>query len=69
MPLQIGKILEDFKMNLQSMQLRKTSHFAHAIMSILFFPWVIVWVVCAINNSNYNANIQVVHAIQSAAKQ
>jgi hypothetical protein len=53
-------------MNIQSMQYRKTSHFAHAIMTILFFPWVLVWVVCAVNNSNYNANLNVVHAIQSA---
>jgi hypothetical protein len=69
MPLQIGKIQEGFKMNLQSMQYRKTSHIGHAIMSILFFPWVIVWIVCAVNNSNYNANLNVVHAIQQSAKQ
>ncbi|UAW53628.1 hypothetical protein QGX15_gp067 [Pseudomonas phage psageK4e] len=52
-------------MNLKNMQYRKTSHFGHAILSILFFPWVIVWAIIAISNNNYNNNLNVIHAIQT----
>lgn len=30
----------------------KTSHFIHFIMSVLFFPWVIVWVLCYANKKH-----------------
>ncbi|AHJ87417.1 hypothetical protein phiPsa374_157 [Pseudomonas phage phiPsa374] len=52
-------------MSLKNMQYRKTSHFGHAILSILFFPWVIVWAIIALSNNNYNNNLDVIHAIQT----
>ncbi|QHZ60118.1 hypothetical protein PJKIFABJ_00182 [Pseudomonas phage PE09] len=65
MPLQIGKIQEGFKMSLKNMQYKKTSHFGHAILSILFFPWIIVWAFIAMSNNNYNNNLDVIHAIKN----
>jgi predicted acyltransferase len=28
------------------------SHFVHAVITILFFPWALVWLCCAISASN-----------------
>jgi len=34
--------------------MRATSHFVHFVLTILFFPWIIVWVLCASMNSRHN---------------
>jgi hypothetical protein len=52
-------------MSLKSLQYRKTNHIGHAILSLIFPPWIIVWVVCAVNNSNYNNHLDVIHAIKN----
>ena len=39
------------------MTTRKTSHLLHLIMTIIFIPWVLVWIWCATSNSRYNAQI------------
>lgn len=36
---------------------RKTNHIGHLILSILFFPWAIVWILIHLNNSNYNDRV------------
>jgi len=28
------------------------AHFVHFIITILFFPWVIIWIICAVSASN-----------------
>jgi len=38
-------------------QYRKTNHIGHLILSILFFPWAIVWILIALNNRNYNERV------------
>lgn len=37
------------------MEYKKTSHIFHFILTILFFPWAIVWVLCALRNHQHNA--------------
>jgi len=32
------------------------AHLFHAILTILFFPWALVWLVCAIASGNKNKN-------------
>jgi Cu/Ag efflux pump CusA len=36
------------------MKYKNTSHVLHAILSIIFFPWLIVWLWCASSNSKTN---------------
>lgn len=38
-------------------QHRKTSHIGHLILTILFFPWAIVWILIHLNNKNYNDRV------------
>lgn len=38
---------------------KKTNHILHLILTLLTFGfWVIVWVIVAINNNNYNSRIE-----------
>jgi hypothetical protein len=30
-------------------------HWLHLILTILFFPWIIIWIFCAVSNSQHNA--------------
>lgn len=39
------------------MKQRKTMHFLHFILTVLFVPWCLVWIWCATSNSRYNAQI------------
>lgn len=36
---------------------RSTNHIGHLILSILFFPWVIAWIMFYISNRNHNDEI------------
>uniref|UniRef100_A0AAU6VY26 Uncharacterized protein n=2 Tax=unclassified bacterial viruses TaxID=12333 RepID=A0AAU6VY26_9VIRU len=36
---------------------RHTNHFGHFILSVLFFPWVIAWIVFHLNNQRHNDEI------------
>lgn len=35
----------------------RTAHIFHLIMTILFFPWLIVWIFCTISNNQKNQEI------------
>lgn len=37
------------------MKHKSTWHLLHFILTIIFWPWIIVWVGCAASNSSYNA--------------
>lgn len=56
-------------MNIQQMQYKKTNHFGHAIMTFLFFPWVLVWLCCAMSTNNHNNNVNLMHAIENSKRQ
>lgn len=36
------------------MHYKETSHVLHAIMSLIFFPWVLIWVACYLSNKSHN---------------
>ena len=38
-------------------QYKETSHIFHAIMSLIFFPWVIIWAACYMSNKSHNDRI------------
>jgi hypothetical protein len=38
-------------------QHRKTSHIGHLLLTILFFPWALVWIAFYISNRNYNERV------------
>lgn len=38
-------------------QKRKTNHIGHLILSVLFFPWVLAWILFYISNRNYNERV------------
>ena len=40
------------------MKPKKTSHFLHFLASCLFFPWVIMWVICHKMNQKYNQDLE-----------
>lgn len=37
------------------MKHKSTWHVVHFILTIIFFPWAIIWIACWASNSNYNA--------------
>ena len=39
------------------MKHKSCSHIIHFIVSILFWPWVFVWIICALRVSAYNRRI------------
>ena len=39
---------------------KKTFHVLHLIISIICFPWVIVWVICHKSNERYNQEIDII---------
>lgn len=41
------------------LQKKKTSHIFHGIMTVLFVPWVIVWVICHMKTKEHNDMIDV----------
>ncbi len=43
---------------LDALQLRKTRHFLHFVLSVLFFPWLLVWCVCHFSNRSHNQRAQ-----------
>lgn len=40
---------------MKSYHYKSCSHVLHAIVSILFFPWLIVWLACAVHVSRHNS--------------
>lgn len=36
---------------------RYTSHIGHAILTILFFPWAIVWLMVHLSNQRHNDEV------------
>jgi len=50
---------EDIRIaNLQS-QYKETKHILHFILTILFVPWVVVWIGCGVMNSLHNQEIDI----------
>lgn len=36
---------------------KNTWHILHLIITLIFFPWVLVWICCAMINSQHNARV------------
>lgn len=36
---------------------RETQHLLHFILSVLFFPWIIIWMIRYTCNTNYNQSL------------
>jgi hypothetical protein len=36
---------------------RYTNHFGHLILTILFFPWLLAWIMFHISNRNHNDEV------------
>lgn len=39
------------------LQHRRTNHFGHLILSLLFFPWVIAWIAFHLHNQRHNDEV------------
>ena len=39
------------------MEYKKTSHIGHAILTLLFFPYFLVWVACAASDASHNKKV------------
>lgn len=37
---------------------RKTWHILHFILTVLFLPYCIIWIICTLSNNAYNRNLQ-----------
>lgn len=40
------------------MYYKETAHFLHFILTLLFFPWVVVWVWRVLSNSQHNKMVE-----------
>lgn len=37
---------------------RKTMHFFHFVLTVIFIPWLAVWIYVAYNNSRHNEQVE-----------
>lgn len=37
---------------------KSTWHVLHLILTIAFFPWALIWIICTLSNNAHNRNLQ-----------
>lgn len=42
------------------LQKRRTNHFGHLLLTILFFPWAIAWIAFHLSNQRHNDQVDMV---------
>lgn len=39
------------------MEYKKTTHWGHLIITLLFFPWFLIWMACAASDASHNKKV------------